>query len=161
MPYEIFDNPATVAGFIAFRHSDPDDDPAEYVTPNRLASLGIMFAYVDGSRLNDGEALNSLGRQLKTDHPPYDPRPAKGMNGWYRLMDDLETLAEREAGMVIVVDNAAQLFADPASWVFELITVWVRQLPRWQRRGLPCYLAFQMDKNPAVASLYGTNPNGS
>lgn len=161
MPYEIFDHSAPVGGRIAFRHSEPDDDPAEYVTPARLITQGIRFAYLDGSRLNEVEALNSLGRQLQTDHPPYDPLPAKGMKGWYRFMDDLETLAEREAGMVIVVDNAAPLFADPASWVFELITVWVLQLPRWQRRGVPCHLAFQMDKNSAVASTYGTNPNGS
>lgn len=130
MPYEILDHPAAIGGRIAFRHNEPDDDPAEYVTPTILASQGIKFAYIDASKVTEVEALNSLGRQLQTDHPPYDPHPQKGMKGWYRFMDDLETLADREAGMVIVVDNAAPLFADPASWGFELITVWVLQLAR-------------------------------
>jgi hypothetical protein len=76
-------------------------------------------------------------------------------------MDDLETLGDRAAGMVIVVDNAAPLFADPSSWVFELITVWVLQLKRWQRREVPCHLAFQMDTDPAVASVYGSTTKGS
>jgi hypothetical protein len=161
MPYEYLDHPAPVGGRIVFRHNEPDDDPAEYVTPARLAAQGITFAYIDGSSVNEAEALNSLGRQLRTDNPPYDPHPAQGMKGWYRFMDDLETLGEREAGMVIVVDNAAPLFAKPGSWVFELITVWVLQLKRWQRRGVPCHLAFQMDTNPAVAAIYGTTTNGS
>ncbi len=161
MPYEIFDHPAPVGGRVAFRHTAPDDDPAEYVTPARLASQGIMFAYIDGSGVNEAEAVNSLGVQLKTDHPPYDPHPSNGINGWYRFMDDLITIGDREAGMVIVVDNAAPLFADPTSWVFELITVWVIQLRRWQQRGAPCHLAFQMDADPAVTSIYATVPNGS
>ncbi|KAB7648156.1 hypothetical protein [Polymorphobacter fuscus] len=161
MPYEIFDHSAPVGGRIAFRHTEPGDNPAEYVTPATLASQDIIFAYLDGSTANELEALNSLGVQLKTDHPPYDPHPSKGIRGWYRLMDDLETLGDRETGMVVVVDNAAPLFADPTSWVFELITIWTLQLARWQRRGAPCHLVFQMDANPAVASVYGTIPSGS
>lgn len=156
MAYEILDHPAPVGGRIAFRHNEPDDDSTEYVRPARLAAQGITFAYIDGSSVNEAEALNSLGRQLHTDNPPYDPHPLKGMKGWYRLMDDLETLSEHQAGMVIVINNAAPLFADPASWVFELITVWVLQLSGWKRRGVPCHLVFQMDTNPAVASIYGT-----
>lgn len=161
MPYETLDHPAPVGGRIAFRRTEPDDNPADYVTPSRLAAQGIAIAYIDGSSVNEAEALNSLGRQLQTDNPPYDPHPPKGMKGWYRFMDDLEALGEREAGMVIVVDNAAPLFADPASWVYELITVWVLQLERWQRRRAPCHLAFQMDTDPAVASIYGASRNGS
>jgi len=72
-------------------------------------------------------------------------------------MDDLETLSQREAGMVIVVDKAENLFADPRSWAFELITVWVLQLPGWQRRNSPCHLIFQMDSDPAVEMVYGRN----
>jgi hypothetical protein len=161
MPYETLDHPAPVGGRIAFRHNEPDDNPAEYVKPAGLAAQGIAFAYIDGSSVNEAEALNSLGHQLQTDNPPYDPHPSRGMKGWYRFMDDLETLGEREAGMVIVVDNAAQLFADPTSWVFELVTVWVLQLKRWQQRGVPCHLAFQMDTDPAVALIYGPTPDGS
>ena len=65
MPYEIFDHPAPVGGRVAFRHTEPDDDPAEYVTPARLASQGIFFAYIDGSRVNEVQALNSWVSSLK------------------------------------------------------------------------------------------------
>jgi hypothetical protein len=86
----------------------------------------------------------------RMNHPP----PA-GMKGWYRFMDDLETISEHEADMVIIIDNAMGLFIDPKSWAFELITVWVLQLPGWQRRRLPCHLSFQMDPDPAVEAIYG------
>ena len=161
MPYEILDHPAPVGGRIAFRRNEPDDDPAAYVTPARLVARGIAFAYIDGGSLDEAAALSSLGCQLRTDNPPYDPHPSTGMNGWYRFMDDLETMSERVPGMVIVIDNAAPLFADPASWVFELITVWVLQLKGWQRRAAPCHLAFQMEPDAAVASIYGVDAKGS
>jgi hypothetical protein len=155
VPYEYLDHPALVGGRIHFRRTKPDDDPTQYVARARLVEQGIAFAYVQAETATETEALNSLGQQLGTDNPPYDPHPPAGMLGWYRFMDDLETLSEREGGMVIVVDRAANLFANPASWAFELITVWVLQLPGWQRRKLPCHLVFQMDPDPAVAAKYG------
>ncbi|HEY0597249.1 hypothetical protein [Sphingopyxis sp.] len=155
MPYEYLDHTAPVGGRIHFRHRGDDDDPQTYVTPAALAKRGLAFAYLDAAKVNETEALNSLGQQLVTDHPPYTPNPPVGMKGWYRFMDDLETLAEREAGMVIIVDNAADLFATAGSWVFELITIWVLQLPGWQRRKLPCHLAFQMEADPHVKAIYG------
>ncbi len=134
MAYESLDHPAPVGGRIHFRRSEPDDDAAEYVVPARLAEQGIRFAYVLADAVDECEALNSLWRQLGTENPPYDPHPPAGMKGWYRFMDDLETLSQHAAGLIIVVDGAANLFADPSSWGFELITVWVLQLPRWQRQ---------------------------
>jgi len=119
-----------------------------------LAAKDIAFAYLNATHVDEYEALNSLGRQLRTDHPPYDPNPAKGMNGWFRFMDDLETLGDREAGMVIIIDSAANLFANPRSWGFKLIEMWVLQLPRWQNRKAPCHLAFQMEADPAVEAIY-------
>ena len=116
MPYEFLDHPAPVGGRIHFRHNDVDDDPATYVTRATLAEKRIAFAYVDAATSSEYEALNSLGQQLSTDHPPYVPNPPAGMKGWYRFMDDLETMSAREAGMVIVVDNATHLFADTTSW---------------------------------------------
>ena len=110
--------------------------------PSKLEAKGIAFAYIDGGNTGEDEALNSLGRQLQTDHPPYDPDPPSGTSGWIRFMDDLETLSFREAGVVIVVDNASQLFSDPASWAFKLIEMWVLQLKGWQRREVPCHLVF-------------------
>lgn len=156
MAYEILDHP-DLGGRIHFRRADPGDDPSDYVGPEKLAERGIAWAYLDASKVNEYEALNSLGRQLRTDHLPYDPHPTAGMPGWYRFMDDLETLSQREAGMVIVVDSAASSFADPRSWAFELITVWVLQLPEWQKRNHPCHLIFQMDPDPAVETIYGRN----
>jgi hypothetical protein len=155
MPYEYLDNPAAAGGRIHFRHRHTDDDPAEYVTPATLAAKGIAYAYVDATRVDEFEALNSLGQQLRADHAPYDPASPTGMNGWYRFMDDLETLGDREAGMIMVIDRAATLFTDPRSWGFNLISIWVLQLPRWQRRKAPCHLAFQMEADDAVRRIYG------
>jgi hypothetical protein len=125
------------------------------VSRAKLEGQGIAFAYIDAAAVDEYEALNSLGEQLRTGHPPYEPNPSMGMKGWYRFMDDLETISKHEAGMVIIIDNAMTLFADPKSWAFELITVWVLQLPGWQRRKLPCHLVFQMDADAAVKSIYG------
>lgn len=161
MAYEILNHPAPVGGRVHFRRSEPEDEPSEYVSPMKLAQDGIAFAYVDGSKLSEEEALNSLGIQLRTENPPYEPHPPLGMKGWYRFMDDLETLSERAGGLVIIVDNAAPLFANAASWVFELITIWVHQLAGWQRRRLPCHLVFQMEPDPSVQSTYGQGTNGS
>jgi hypothetical protein len=155
MAYEYLDHPGPVGGRVHFRRTKPDDDPTQYVSRARLMEQGIACAYVQARAVTETEALNSLGSQLGTDHPPYDPHASVGMLGWYRFMDDLETLSEREGGMVIVIDDAGDLFANPASWAFELITVWVLQLPAWQRRKLPCHLVFQMDPDPAVAATYG------
>ncbi len=155
MAYEHLDHPATVGGRIHFRRSAPDDDPDVWLFPARLAEQGIRFAYIPADAVDEYEALNSLGRQLGTENPPYDPDPPAGTKGWYRFMDDLETVSQRDAGLVIIIDDAASLFANPASWVFELITVWVLQLPGWQRRKLPCHLVFQMVADPNVQAIYG------
>lgn len=41
--------------------------------------------------------------------------------------------------------------------VFELITVWVLQLPEWQKRNHLCHLIFQMEQDHAVETIYGRN----
>jgi hypothetical protein len=153
MPYEYLRRPELGAR-IHFRHAEPDDDPAKYISPDLLAEMRIGLAYVDAAVSRETEALNSLGVQLDTRHRPYDPNPPAGMKGWYSFMDDLCDLSEDRGGMVIVVDNAGGLFAEPTSWGFELITVWVLQLPGWQARKLPCHLIFQMSTDPAVAEIY-------
>ena len=157
MPYEYLHRPELGAR-IHFRHAQPDDDPTQYVSPDTLAEANIALAYLDASVNRETEALNSLGVQLDTQHRPYDPKPPAGMMGWYRFMDDLCDLSEERGGMVIVVDNAGELFAEPTSWAFELITIWVLQLPGWQARRLPCHLVFQMSADVAVAELYGPRP---
>lgn len=154
MAYEYLDN-LDLGGRIHFRRADQHDDPADYVSPEKLACRGMVWAYLDAERVSEYEALNSLGLQLRTDHPPYDPHPPGGISGWIRFMDDLLTLGQREEGMVIIVDKASDLFADPQSWAFELITIWVLQLRGWQERNVPCHLIFQMSSDPAVETIYG------
>jgi hypothetical protein len=154
MTYEHLDRP-DLGGRIHFRYAEPGDVADRYLRPAKLAEQGIAFAYLDAAKVSEAEALNSLGQQLRTDHLPYDPNATAGMKAWYRFMDDLETLSQREAGMAIIVDMAARLFAEPRSWAFQLIEVWVLQLPGWQQRKRPCHLIFQMDPNPHVEAIYG------
>ena len=134
-----------------FRHAEPDDDPALWVTPDQLAKADMAFAYLDAGTCQYPDVINVLAAQLKTDHPPYD---IDG-NGWLRFMDDLETLAYQRAGLVIVVDNAAHLFDETSSWVFELMKWWTVQLWHWVKQDRPCQLCFQMDRSPAVGIIYG------
>jgi hypothetical protein len=140
---------------LEFRRNRADDDPALWVTPQQMASRGIAFGYVDARSMTEQAALTSLGVQLGTDHPPYDPKN----RGWLRFMDDLLGLSERTEGMAIVVDNASSLIsADPAgfSWGEDLIKWWSIALDHWVKKGRPCQLCFQIDTNAAVRQVYGT-----
>lgn len=157
MPYEHLHRPELGAR-IHFRQAKPDDDPAKYVSPALLAESSIALAYVNAAEAREPDALNSLAVQLDTQHRPYDPNPPAGMKGWYSFMDDLCDLSEERGGMVIIADNAGTLFVEPTSWAFELISVWVLQLPGWQARKRPCHLVFQMSSDPAVAEVYGPRP---
>jgi hypothetical protein len=124
------------------------------ITPQQLASRGIAFAYIDAGGTPEQAALTSLGFQLGTDHPPYDPKH----RGWLRFMDDLLGLSERAEGMAIVIDNASSLISgDPIgfSWGEDLIKWWTIALDHWVKKGRPCHLCFQMDANVAVRQVYG------
>ena len=135
---------------LEFRHAEADDDSSSWVTPERLAEADIAFAYVDASACPASEVLDVLAAQLRTDNPPYDI----SKTGWMRFMDDLETLAYRRAGLVIVVDNAAGLFSDRRSWGFDLLKWWTMQIWHWAKQDRPCQLCFQMDNYSAVGQLY-------
>jgi hypothetical protein len=154
MSYEYLDQ-GSLGHRVYFRVSEPSDDPSLYVRASALAQAGISLAYVNAARVDEREAINSLGLQLETDNPPYDPHSTRGAPGWWRFMDDLETLGSRAAGMIIIIDQAGTLFAQPSSWGFRLIEVWVCQLHMWKDATRPCRLIFQMTPDPAVAEHYG------
>lgn len=134
-----------------FRRIQADDDPTMWVLPTELALKNIAFAYVDAGRCEAENVPNIIGAQLGTEHPPYDIREL----GWLRLTDDLESLACGRAGMVIIVDNAAKVLSDPASWAFDLIRWWTMQLWHWVEQQHPCHLCFQLDHAPEVRLIYG------
>lgn len=135
-----------------FRYAEPDDDPSLWVTPGQLAEGKIAFGYVDASLCLTSDVINVLADQLKTDHPRY----SMAERGWLRFMDDLETLAHQRAGLVIVVDNAADLFSDRSSWGFELLKWWTMQIWHWAKQDKPCQLCFQMDASSAVKQIYAS-----
>jgi hypothetical protein len=134
-----------------FRRIETDDDPMEWVLPAELALKNIAFAYVDATSCKAQDVPNIIGAQLGTEHPPYDIREL----GWLRLTDDMESLAHGRAGMVIIVDNAAEVLSDTASWAFDLIRWWTMQLWHWAEQKRPCHLCFQLEHVPEVRRIYG------
>jgi len=53
------------------------------------------------------------------------------------------------------VDNAAGLFADRTSWVFELLEVFVANCPTWARHDKLSHLFFMMQPDEQLTAFFG------
>lgn len=133
---------------------DGPEDEQWWFSPSELTDHEIAFAYVDGPAFEAKDVLGYLGNRLHLENPPYDPRPVTGTDGWWRFEDDLLTLSQQVQGLIIIVDNAASLFADRTSWVFDLIEVFVASMPHWARQGRLAHLFFVMQRNDRLKAVY-------
>ena len=97
--------------------------------------------------------MSEIGYQLKADHPPYHADALKLK--LVRWLDDLIGLAYRTPGIVIVLDNADQVFAEHRRTMTELMEAFLVQLHHWLEQKVPCHLCFQMSPHPLVAQLFG------
>ena len=128
-----------------------DEDLFEFVEGVR--QKGFRIAYIDCSKFkqNPWEILSEIGFQLGTEHPPYHEDALKLV----RWLDDLGGLANRTPGVVIVLDNADQAFAEYRRHVTELLEAFLVQIHHWLDQKVPCHLCFQMSPHPLVARLFG------
>jgi len=90
---------------------------------------------------------NLLGLALQLEHAPYDQQH------WLQLSDDMITLAYRDPGLLIVVENAEVLASAPASGLFELIENFLLQLHHWLEQKKPCHLYFLLDPSPIMLEV--------
>ena len=118
-----------------------------------IRQKGFRIAYIDCAEyLNRPWEIGSdLGVQLKTDYPPY--HEAEELN-WVRFLDDLISLAYRTTGVVIVLDNADQIFSIHRRHITQLIEAFLVQFHHWLEQKIPCHLCLQMSPNPLVRELF-------
>jgi len=133
-------------------------DDLEHALVPELRTAGIQLAYVDylemaSYRRAANVVMNTIAQKLKLDHPPYDPNPGP-VEEWVRFCDDLITLAYRENGILIIVDNADVWLSTDKKTLFRLIEAFQIQLHHWQEKKKPCHLFFQMEKNDLVRRIF-------
>jgi hypothetical protein len=123
----------------------------------RVRESGFRIAYIDCSMFKDRpwEILSEIGFQLKTEHPPYHADKLKLV----RWMDDLIGLVYCTPGILIVLDNADQVFAEHRRAMTELMEAFLVQVHHWLEQRVPCHLCFQMSPHPSVAKLFGRPSN--
>jgi hypothetical protein len=128
-----------------------EDELSELV--GRIRQMGFRIAYIDCSMFLDRpwEILSEIGVQLKTDRPPYHADALKLV----RWLDDLSSLAYRTPGIVIVLDNADQVFAEHRRAMTELMEAFLVQIHHWLEQKVPCHLCFQMSPHTLVAKQFG------
>jgi len=115
---------------------------------------GCQIVYVDCLRFMREPWLipSEIGRLAKTDHPPYDEGANANLVRW---LDDLISLAHFTRGLVLVLDNAAELFAVHRKFATDLIEAFLIQFHHWLERGKPCHLCFQMSPSSILRNVIG------
>jgi hypothetical protein len=129
-----------------------DDELVEFVAGIR--QRGFRIAYVDCARFREcpWEIGSQVGFQLQTQHPPYHEANELNLVRW---LDDLIPLAFSTPGVVIVLDNADQVFAKHRRHLTQLMEAFLLQVHHWLEQKVPCHLCFQMSPHPLVAELFG------
>lgn len=129
-----------------------DEELAELVA--QIRRRGFRIAYVDCSQYRDRpwEIGSALGALLGTEHPPYHQGGELNLVRW---LDDLIYLATQTEGVVMVLDNADQVFVSHRRHITQLIEAFLVQFHHWLERGVPCHLCLQMSPHPLVKALFG------
>ena len=120
----------------------------------KIRASGFRIAYLDCAQYMERpwEMATAIGCALQTDHPPYH---VGTQTQWVRWLDDLISLANRAPGLVIVLDNADQMFLAHRHHITEMIEAYLIQFHHWFERDLPCHFYVQMSAHPAVATSFG------
>jgi hypothetical protein len=124
---------------------------------SKLQKQGIVWAYVEYSRNSEINLANKIARRLSLDHQPYGQRTGTRFPiPWVPFLDDLISLSYRQNGLVIIVDNANNLFRDNQDDAFDLIEAFLIQFHHWFERQKPCHLCFQIENSPVVQKVFAT-----
>ena len=113
---------------------------------------GCQIVYVDCLRFLHEPWLipSEIGNHAKTDHPPYHEGSNANLVRW---LDDLISLAHSTPGLVMVLDNAGELFSVHRKFATDLIEAFLIQFHHWLERGKPCHLCFQMSPSPVLRNV--------
>ena len=124
-----------------------DAELAELVA--QVRQRGFRIAYVDCSKYasRPWEIGSELGIRLGTDHPPYHEGEELNLVRW---LDDLISLAYKTTGVVMVLDNADQVFVSHRRHITQLMEAFLVQFHHWLEQNVPCHLCLQMSPNPLV-----------
>lgn len=124
-------------------------DGSERAIFDELRQRNIRSVYVDLSADEGGahQAANLIAIAAQLDNAPYETKE------WLCLSDDMTTLAYREAGLVIVVDNAWVLVDKRKDELFDLVEAFLSQFHHWFEQSKPCHLCLQMEPNKIIKSL--------
>jgi hypothetical protein len=122
---------------------------------SELQKRGISYAYVRYSGNSELSLANQIASRLNLDHQPYGQSAGRGFPlPWLPFLDDLITLSRRHNGLVIIVDNADNLFRDNQGDAFDLIEAFLTQFHHWFEKQKPCHLCFQIENSPMVQKVF-------
>jgi hypothetical protein len=132
--------------------AEVEEELIEFIA--QLRQREFRIAYVDCAefRTRPWEIGSEIGFKLKTDHPQYHEGEELNLVRW---LDDLISLAYSTPGVVIVLDNADQVFTEHRRHVTQLIEAYLVQFHHWLEQKVPCHLCLQMSPHPLVAKLFG------
>ena len=114
---------------------------------DELRQQGIRCVYIDVCTLDAARTMlaNQIAGALRLENAPYETKH------WICLLDDLITLAHREPGLIIVLDNAWMLIDKRRDELFDLVEAFLSQFHHWLEQSKPCHLCLQMESNVNVA----------
>jgi hypothetical protein len=139
-----------------------DEEPAAEdlrALADELRAKRIRVVYLDCTEYvgRKWEIPNVIGYAAGTDHPPYDE---ENEPSWVRWSDDLLSLGNQSAGLVIILDNAAPLFNADRKFMTNLLENFLHAQRSWFKNEAPYHLCFQMAACPAVKAVFSAAPNG-
>jgi len=115
-----------------------------------LSKKNIKIAYVDCQKIieNADSFCDAVAIAINAENSPY------GEEHWIRLLDDMISLSKKNAGLVLVIDNANLLFKSERKKTFDLIEAFLIQFHHWLDKNKPCHLCFQMEFNRSVSGKF-------
>ena len=131
------------------RNDEVDESLAQHV--QGMKDLKITCTYIDyiAMRGSNVGVANYIGRVLELENAPYYP-----VEHWVAFLDDLISLSDEIQGLVIVIDNAHQFFAEARNEAFDLIESFLIQFHHWLEKRKPCHLCFQMEPNALIRRVF-------
>jgi hypothetical protein len=127
------------------RNAEIDGSEREIFDEARRRGMRSIYVDANGAGASRLMLANFIAEALQLDDAPYET------NHWLCFSDDLITLAHREHGLIIVVDNAWALLDRRREELFDLVESFLSQFHHWLRQNKPCHLCLQMEANVEVA----------
>jgi hypothetical protein len=135
-------------------------DQADPSIIKELDAQRVRRIYLDYDKIKSGKEhiANAIAYALNLQHAPYRlPTKSTEIDVWVPFLDDLISLSQHEAGVVIVIDRADVLLTSDSKVMFRLIEAFLVQFHHWFEKKKPCHLCFQMEKNELVREIFASD----